>query len=102
MSRWAKPIALIAMLIAIIGVLTPDACEGTPLSLSRPNSFSMVHTDSPFGCQNEEDCFCCAHFAPVQVFVPPVFLAFIEVDRPVLERNALEVPLTAPYHPPKA
>jgi hypothetical protein len=102
MARWAKPIALIAMLIAIIGAVTPDACQDTPLSSSETKSFSMVHSDRPLGCQNEEDCFCCAHFAPVQVFVPPVFLAFIEIDRPVLERSVLEVPLAAPYHPPKA
>lgn len=99
---WRKVVAVLAVLIAVVGVIVPDACAddavaGTPTSatVSAPHS-----GDQPFGCQHEEDCFCCAHIMPMARFaVHTSSVVTKAIDQPSLS-SVDQVP-SAPYHPPK-
>lgn len=102
MRRRAKLIALIAMVIVIMSAVTPDVCEDTLLLSSVPTSVGESHQDQPFGCQNEGDCFCCAHFAPVQAYTDGTILAFIDTEPPLNPVAALDGTPVALYHPPRA
>jgi hypothetical protein len=100
---WRKVVAVLAVLIAVVGIIVPDACAddavtGTPTSAA----VSAPHTgDQPFGCQHEEDCFCCAHFAATTGFVLHTsFVVTKAIEQPSL--SSIDQVPTAPYHPPKA
>jgi hypothetical protein len=63
--------AVIAVLVALVTMAAPDSCVDDLFPNSAPTSGVSARTtgDGPFGCTLEEDCFCCAHIAPVRNFV---------------------------------
>lgn len=102
-SNWRKVVVVISLMIVIVVALTPDACadDYAPFT-SSSNTLCKPHTsERPFGCQHEEDCFCCAHIVPLGVFE---FCPFIGIARAEQQQHssALERVPSAPYHPPRA
>jgi hypothetical protein len=99
---WRKIVVVLALLIVVVGALMPDACADDSTTLAPTSAtLSTHHTgDRPFGCQHEEDCFCCAHIAPMVrfEFYPPVYVAVAE-QQPCVS-SVKQVP-SVPYHPPK-
>jgi hypothetical protein len=68
--------AALAILVALVTMAAPDSCVDDLGPTSGPTSGISARTsgDGPFGCTLEEDCFCCAHIAPVRNFVLPAIV----------------------------
>ena len=68
--------AVFAILVAVVTMAAPDSCLDDLAASSAPTSGISTRTtgDEPFGCTLEEDCFCCAHIAPVRNFVLPAIV----------------------------
>lgn len=102
-SDWRKFVVVLSLLIVVVGALMPDACADDAASVAQPTSatVSAPHTgDQPFGCQHEEDCFCCAHIAPTAQFVLQTsFIATKAIEQP--NRSSVDQVPSRPYHPPK-
>jgi hypothetical protein len=73
-------IAVIAVLVAFVTMAAPDSCVDDLGLNSAPTSAISARTteDGPFGCTLEEDCFCCAHIAPVRNFVLPTIMTLAD------------------------
>lgn len=102
-ARWRKVVVTLALAIIVVGIAVPDACADDAVTLAPASAaVSAPHTgDQPFGCQHEEDCFCCAHIAPMALFVLHTSVVSIRtVEQPIPPRVE-QIP-SAPYHPPKA
>ena len=104
LSDWRRFVVVLSLLIVVVGALMPDACADNAIASITPISatVSMPHTgDQPFGCQHEEDCFCCAHVAPLGTFdfCP---LVDVSITEPQQYPSSLEQTPSVPYHPPKA
>jgi hypothetical protein len=100
---WRKVVVILSLVIVVVGVAMPDACADDAVTIASASAaLSAPHTgDQPFGCQHEEDCFCCAHIAPMAVFAFHTSVVAIRtVEQPV--PFCVEQLLSAPYHPPKA
>jgi hypothetical protein len=98
-------IAAIAVLVAVVTMAAPDSCVDDLFPYSAPTSGISARTsgDGPFGCTLEEDCFCCAHIAPVRNFVLPAIMTLADAE--VLPNNGQPfdrvASLTFPsYQPP--
>lgn len=103
-SDWRKVVVVISLMIVIVGALTPDACadDAVALDTSTSATISMPHTgDQPFGCQHEEDCFCCAHIVPLSAFEICPFIGVAKAEQRQCLSSIDQVP-SVPYHPPKA
>ena len=102
-SNWRKIVVVLALLIVVVGALMPDACAEGTIASDAPTSATLCipHTgDLPFGCQHEEDCFCCAHIVPLEIFEIYPYIAFARVERQQYSSVVEYVPF-APYHPPR-
>jgi hypothetical protein len=75
-------IAVIAVLVAVITMAAPDSCVDDLGPTSAPTSGISARTtgDEPFGCTLEEDCFCCAHIAPVRNFALPAIVTLADAE----------------------
>jgi hypothetical protein len=75
-------IAAIAVLVAVVTMAAPDSCVDDLFPNSAPASGISARTsgDGPFGCTLEEDCFCCAHIAPVRNFVLPAIMTLADAE----------------------
>lgn len=102
-SDWRKFVVVLSLLLVVVGALTPDACADDSTALASTSAtLSRPHTsDQPFGCQHEEDCFCCAHIAPTAQFVLHTTFLFTKATEQ-LSPSSVDQVLSAPYHPPKA
>lgn len=102
--NWRKVVVVVSLMIVIIGALTPDACadDAVTLDMAASATISMSHTgDQPFGCQHEEDCFCCAHIVPLSFFEIHPFVGIAKAEQQQCLSSIDRVP-SVPYHPPKA
>ncbi|SRR5581483_5080965 len=100
---WHKIVASLALVVVVLGIVVPDACADDAVTVAPASAaVSALHTGhQPFGCQHQEDCFCCAHIAPIAVFVLHTSVVAIRtVAQPTL--SSVEQVPSAPYHPPKA
>lgn len=77
-----KGLAVLAILVALVTMATPDSCVDDLGPTSAPTSGISAGTngDGPFGCTLEEDCFCCAHIAPVRNFVLPAIVTLADAE----------------------
>ena len=98
-----KFVALFMFAFLVFDVCAPEPCENQA-SLSEATSVrasSHQSSGNSEGCQFEEDCFNCAHFAPGHAFVlePIAVVAFTDSDWHLASLDG--TPLL-PYHPPRA
>jgi hypothetical protein len=103
-SNWRKVVVVLSLLIVVVGAVTPDASDDDAIASGTPSSanVSLAHSsDQPFGCQHEEDCFCCAHIAPLAVFEIYPFIGVARAEQQEHVSAVERVP-SAPYHPPRA
>jgi hypothetical protein len=85
MSRTGqKRTSVLAILVAVITMAAPDSCVADLGPNSAPtlgiSASARTTGDEPFGCTLEEDCFCCAHIAPVRNFVLPAIVALAHAE----------------------
>jgi hypothetical protein len=75
-------IAVIAVFVAVITMAAPDSCVDDlgPTSASTSGISARTTGDKPFGCTLEEDCFCCAHIAPMRNFVLPALVTLAHAE----------------------
>ncbi len=99
---WRKTVVVLALLFVVVGAVVPDACAdnlttvaSTSVTVARPHT-----SDQPFGCQHQEDCFCCAHIVPMTLFElhQAVVVAGAEQQQCI---SSVDQAPPAPYHPPK-
>ena len=102
-SEWLKAIAVVALVIMLVGIAVPDASsDDDPTLASASTTVSTAHSgNQPFGCQHEEDCFCCAHIAPTAQVVLPSLILSTEIQQEVSVTVVSSIP-SPPYHPPRA
>jgi len=98
-SRQRRLLTVVALLIVILGAVTPDEYfqERAAGSPGPPVVAASHSSDDPApSCDNDENCFCCAHFVPVPLFV------FVGLwNEMILPRsNAQDLPLGGTVHPP--
>ena len=101
--EWRKIVASLALVIVLLGIVVPDACADDAFNVAPPSTtVSIPHTgDQPFGCQHQEDCFCCAHLVPLSIFEFCPFASVTRAEQQQFLSGAEEVP-PAPYRPPRA
>jgi hypothetical protein len=100
-----RRIAVLAILVAVVTMAAPDSCVDDLGPNSVPTSAISARTigDGPFGCTLEEDCFCCAHIAPVRNFVLPALVTLADAEALSNDEHPFDrvASLTLPsYQPP--
>lgn len=102
MPRWIKFVAFFMFAFLLFDVCAPEACESQTFAPASIQTQVSGHQSSGAGegCQFEEDCFNCAHFAPGATFTlePIAVVAF--ADTTLLVSSLDGTPLI-PYHPPR-
>ena len=103
MSGWIKVAALFMLAFLLFDVCSPERCDAVELMAARSTAqVQAQHQDGGGdGCQFEEDCFQCAHYAPGVTFQlqPIATVAFTE---PSLFLPSLDGTPRIPFHPPRA
>jgi hypothetical protein len=100
-----RRISVLAVLVAVVTMAAPDSCVDDLGPNSAPTSGISARTtgDGPFGCTLEEDCFCCAHIAPVRNFVLPALVTLADAEALSNDEHPFDrvASLTLPsYQPP--
>jgi len=100
-----KSMVLLVVAVALFTMTAPDSCTDdlvidTPATVAASGPSSGDH----YGCTMEEDCFCCAHIAPVRNFVLPAQITdaglIISPGDPFLLGGTLVLSYNS-YHPPR-
>jgi hypothetical protein len=99
-----KFVAMLLLTLIAVGLCVPETCADEIWSLPSPADRVSAPNDeqssSPYTCEFEEDCFCCAHVAPVARFAlsaaPWIAFQSLEAASSELMRE-----LKPPYYPPR-
>jgi len=103
MRHWTNTVVVLALLVAILVPVSANACLDESLGNAASVTVSLpAGGDGDFGCQCEEGCLCCAHFAPVRPYAEVAILAIVDTEAPLAPASPLECKADTPDRPPRA